>query len=98
MYSVPIIWLIIWACIPGLDISCKWFDQPMPELQPVQANRGILVLDPKRCLEASIAVQFSIINQAGGSKLVIEQVGCVAMFDGQEPGVKEHQIRNQKDQ
>ena len=91
----PVIWLVIWACVPGVDISCKWFDSPMFGIKPVTVNRdagNVQVLDPKRGLAASIATQYEIISQNGGNKLVVEQVGCIVMYDGAEPGVKEHQL------
>jgi hypothetical protein len=93
MYSFPVVWLIIWACVPGVDISCKWFDAPMFDIHPIEGNAGTWVLDPQRCLGASIAQQFTIISQSN-NKLVIEQAACVAMFNGEEPGVKEHQLHS----
>lgn len=94
MYSFPVVWILIWACVPGVGISCKWFDEPMFNIHPIEGNNGILILDPARCLGASIASQFAIISQGGGNKLVIEQVSCIAMFNGEEPGVKEHQLHS----
>ena len=91
----PVIWLVIWACIPGFDNSCKWYDSPMLGIEPVTVNRdagNVQVLDPKRCLSASIAVQYEIIAHDGGKKRVIEQVGCIVMYDGNRPGVQEHQL------
>ena len=95
----PVIWLVIWACIPGFDNSCKWFDSPMLDIKPVTVNSdagNVQVLDPKRCLAASMGEQYEIIAHDGGKKRVIEQVGCIVMYEGHRPGVEEHQLRGRR--
>lgn len=87
------VWLIMWACVPGVGISCKWIDEPLPQIRPVQLHTGDWVLNPGSCIRNGAAHDAIATNiEASDRKLVIEYFGCVFVDGEGHPGPEHHKV------